>query len=99
MKKTPEEISALKAKYAVENEAKQRAKADKKEKFRDKNFDQNMPTIEMRIPWESEGREIDLEKPPWNSYCDSLESLWRFGIWLDTEKYPEYPIKRKIIRT
>lgn len=62
---------------------------------------QHCPTVEMRIPWvTSEGIEIDLEKPPWADYCDALEYQYRVSVFLATNgKWPEYPVKHKVIRT
>lgn len=99
-KKTPEEIASLKAKYGDKTAEKEAKRAAKKEKFGSQNADQNMPAIEMRIPYErTEGGDLDIEKPPWDSYCDALEHQWRFGIFLETGNYPAYPVRRKVVRT
>lgn len=47
-KKTPEEIAALKAKYAAENAEKQKAKETKKAQYAEVNADQNTPVCEIR---------------------------------------------------
>lgn len=102
MSKTPEEIAALKAKYAAENEAKQKAKEEKKQKFAKENSQRNMPSVEMLIPWETPDepkKEIDLEKHPWKSLPDALEHGYRVSVWLNSGTWPEYQVKRKIIRT
>lgn len=93
-KKTPEEIAALKTKYGDKTAEKEAQRAAKKAKFGDKNADQNMPAVEMRIPFD-----IDLEKSPWDSYCDALEHNYRACTFLSSGKWPEYPVKHKVIRT
>jgi hypothetical protein len=93
-KKTPEEIAALKAQYGDKSAEKAAAKAAKQAKFAATNAQQNMPTVEMRIPFD-----IDLEKPPWHDYCDALEYQYRVSVWLSSGKWPEYQVKHKVIRT
>ena len=92
--KTPQEIEALKARYAADNAAKAATKAAKKQAFADANAERQMPVVEMRIP-----DRIDLEKPPWDSLTDALEYGHRFGVWLSDGAWPDYPMRRKIIRT
>lgn len=94
MKRTPEEIAELKLRYATENAAKAAAKAKKKAEFDEVNTQRQMPVIEMRIPIE-----IDLEKPPWDSYTDALEHGHRFNVWLSSGSWPDYEMRRKVIRT
>lgn len=92
--KTEEEKAALKAKYAAENAAKQAIREQKKAKFSETNAKENMPTVVMRVPIY-----IDLEKPPWTDYLDAKEHNYRFDVWLNSGKWPDYEVRRKIIRT
>lgn len=99
-KKTPEEIEALKAKYGDKSAEKAAAKAAKKARFGAANADQNMPAVEMRIPFDrSEGGELDLSKPPWDSYCEALEYNYRTSVFFASGKWPEYQVRHKVIRT
>lgn len=90
MSKTPEEIAALRAKYATDNAEKAAAKAAKKAKFAEANAEKNMPAVEMRIP-----AELDLDEPPWDNYTDALE--WNYRT--SGDEFYEGPLRRKIIRT
>lgn len=107
-KKSPEEIAALRAQYADKTAEKEAKRAAKKAKFGDQNAEQNMPTVEHVIPWTTSWRnpdgtfctkEIDVEKPPWNDWSECAERLYRQAIFVRTGKWPEYPIKVKLVRT
>ena len=93
---TPEEKEAMKLKHAEANAAKASKKADKKQKYDNKN----VPVVEMRIPWETElGAPIDLDKPPWDSHPQALEDNWRSSKFLRDGNPYEGEVGRKIIRT
>lgn len=89
----------IKAKYAALNEAKAKAKAEKK--AQKKGLNENLPVVKMYIPWETDGgREIDLEKPPWESYPEALENGWRESQRrADNQALADGPVRRRIIRT
>lgn len=111
-KKTPEEIAALKAKYGSDNDAKARAKAAKKEKFGDKNAEQNMAVVDVGIPWTlfwrdgADGKfykkDVDADKEPWKSSVESAEYSWRcepvFGDLIDWSKKRTEPCRVRITR-
>lgn len=112
-KKTPEEITALKEKYAVENAAKAQAKADKKAKFAEYNADKNMPVCEIRIPWcwvdepsngPIAGKHINLDTLKGQAHIEALEYQWRIDFAITQAGYAPSkiyrgPCKRKIVRT
>jgi hypothetical protein len=76
--KTPEEIEELRAQSQALKAEKEAKRAAKKAKFGAQNADKNLPVVEVRVPWvTSEGREINLEKPPWDSLCDAYTHLWK----------------------
>lgn len=92
-RKTPEEIEALRAQSQALKAEKDKKRAEKKAKFGDKNADQNRPTLHVNVPWvTTEGREIDLGKPPWDSYVESLRYLW-------TLDHPGQECRVKVTRT
>lgn len=82
---TPEEAKALK-------EARKARKAQ--------YGNVNLPVVEMRIPWQTEtGKEIDLDRPPWDSLPDALEHGWRVSQFLRDQKHHDEQVTRRIIRT
>lgn len=97
-KKTPEEIEELKKKYAADNAVKEAKKQDKKDKYKN----ENLPVVEIIVPWQHEHKgkvyEIDLERPPWNSLPEAYEHNWRTGYIVNNGRDPG-PCKFKIIRT
>jgi hypothetical protein len=108
MSKTPEDIEALRKKYAADNAAKQKAKKDKKAKFAEQNAAKNMPVVEYRIPLSMAWRDvdgkfyikdIDINKEPWCNGIQSAEHQYRFNIWLETEIWPIHEVRVKIVRT
>lgn len=108
MKKTPEEIDALRAKYAAQNADKDQKRAEKKAKFSEANADKNMPVVECLIPWTmswlaDDGsvrtKDIDATKPPWDDWAERAERGYRVDVWLRTEVWPTYPVKVILVRT
>jgi hypothetical protein len=108
MGKTPEEIEALRAKFAADNAVKQKAKKDKKAKFAEQNAAKNMPVVEYRLPLSMAWRDvdgkfyikdIDINKEPWRNASQHAEHQYRFNIWLDTEIWPTHEVRMKIVRT
>lgn len=114
VKKTPEEIAALKAKYGDKSAEKEAAKAAKKAKYGEQNADKNMKTYEIHIPmyWADEpsnrsiaGKYIDLED---EYHKDWVERLVRIQMVADAmSQYGDLwvdnvykgPYKVKLIRT
>lgn len=96
MRPSPEEQARLKA----EKDAK---KAAKKAKFGAINEEKNLPVVEVRLPWVSEGRSIDIDRPPWDSYVDACVEAYRmegcYGAVTDYSKKYTGPVKVKLIRT
>jgi hypothetical protein len=92
---TPEEARALK-------EAKEAAKKAKKAKYNNVN----VPVVSVGIPYTHTHRgkvyDIDLEKPPWDSYIAALEWGSRVDQAIRADKYPHEiymgPVKVKITR-
>lgn len=96
--KTPEEIEELRARSQAVKTEKERKRAEKKAKYGSQNAEKNLPVVEVRVPWiTSEGREIDLEKPPWDSYVEAFEDLWKGDQLRRNGRVPEYRVK--VVRT
>jgi hypothetical protein len=91
------------ARMTAEKEAK---KAAKKAKFGAANEERNLPVVEVRLPWTNSetGKDIDIEKAPWDSLVDRAEEHYRLDPCFTrfgndySQKYMG-PVKRRIIRT
>lgn len=87
-------------KYGDTSKQKKAEKELKKAEKKAKYGNENLPVIEMRIPLE-----IDLEKPPWDSYIKALEENWRHARYIHAINNcrpipdPKEKVRYKIIRT
>lgn len=58
------------------------------------------PVVKLRVPWAtSEGREIDLTKPPWDSLAEASLYGERVNRWIRDGKWYDGPLNIRVIRT